>query len=249
VHVLIFTRRPELNQAVLDLPGLSAQEVGGLFVVLLAPDATGERDGEREREREATWSEFVIASEKDPSFVTGEMVLGMLRFVRRGLFGFQAHDDRFNIPEPYGRVLVPREPARITDFPASIRSHLEALPRLGVSFAKLTHVQPAEHLPCATWGSVIYLATDGVTVRALHGENEREFNEQAGALKDNPAMYRPLVIEPPEADSTPQSAPPPQSDRKDAEPPSSAPASRDWALWIGAALALALIIALALGVR
>lgn len=248
-YALVFREEPEIPQAVRDLPGLSTHEAGGFFVVTLAPDGKVEQT----RERTSTWVEFLFASEQLPTFVTAASFLSLFGYARRGLFAFDADCSRFNIPEPYGRVLVPRRPVRLEELPAGLRARLERLRRLPVRFSELTHVQPAEHEPCETWESAVYLASDGVTVRAIPGR-EADFDDHACVLEDDaPDAFRPLVIEAPESEPPPRSSAPPSNPPESAPPPAREAAPRGRAsgrismLVVGALLTGGLALALGLG--
>src|SRR5262249_26761090 len=132
--------------------------------------------------REQAWGTFLRAGNASPWLVSALTAHSdEAELARRGVFVYRAHDERYNIAEPYGRFFVPPQPLRVQEMPADVQRALAKLVRLDVSFAAEAYVQPAELVPCSLWSSAIYLARDGRTVRAIKGR-EAEARDEAGCL-------------------------------------------------------------------
>lgn len=194
MRVLLFRDDSVLDAPVRALAGLHVSAVAqGGQLVSFAPDDAADPVDERFR----VWSDFLQRASKSAAFVAATQVdRSLLTLARRGLFAYQAHDARFNLPEPYGRMLVPDAPMRVDDLPASLRDVLAKRAHLPLSFAEAWYVQPAEHVPCATWESRVYLSSDGCTLRPLPGF-EAEFADAVSELDDSedPA-FAPLLYDP-----------------------------------------------------
>ena len=151
----------------------------------------------------AAWNDVLREAYASAWLVTGWWPFGSeLALSRRGVFAYRAHDDRFNAAEPYGRVLLPDAPIALDDLPPSARDVLRARPRLDVSFAADRYVQPAELVPCATWQSALYLASDGRTVRMLPGADRAAYASEASGLDadandEMDSEFEPVVFDPP----------------------------------------------------
>jgi hypothetical protein len=85
----------------------------------------------------------------------------------RGIFVY-SHTCENWISEPYGREASPSMPISVDDLPAEVRGQLVRLP---VSFADEPYIQPAEHVPCASWEAA-WLETDGRHVHAFEGQED-----------------------------------------------------------------------------
>lgn len=189
--LLLFHDKSAIPAAVRALPGVQVRTLGPYVLVALKPNTKLPND----HPQAVIWNDFVRSTYKDERLVTATTLGLELGLARRGVFAYQAHDARFNLPEPYGRVLRPREPLHVRDLPKALRDQLSRRPQLDVDFTTSRYVQPAELVPCITWSSAIYLASDGFTVKALPGK-EADYDNEAGCL-DEDENFEPLVFESP----------------------------------------------------
>jgi len=199
VEVLLFRDESPLTPAVRGLPGLRVDHRDRFVLVSLAPDV----ELAQSDPRAATWNEFKSLADTNPNYVTRITVYGSeLALARRGVFFYDAHDERFYHAEPYGQVLAPQRPLRIADTTGALRDMLEARVRLDVSFASSPYVQPIEHVACVTWGKIaVYLASDGFTVRPFPGADGATYNRDAAQViadeRGTQERFKPLVFDPP----------------------------------------------------
>jgi len=153
------------------------------------------------------WVEFKRVAEAAPAYVTYKRFFGVeLALVRRGLFFYSnyfADAARFNIAEPYGQLLAPRQPLRLDEAPEAVRDLLASRAYLDVSLASSPYVQPLELVPSAVWGrDSIYLASDGCTLRPIPGTEATAYRERAAALLRSGSLvdkspFKPVVFDPP----------------------------------------------------
>jgi hypothetical protein len=61
---------------------------------------------------------------------------------------------------PYGRVRVPRSPLHVDQLPPAIREQVLRVRFPTLCFQDTTHIQPVEHMACASWEQD-YLTADG----------------------------------------------------------------------------------------
>jgi hypothetical protein len=83
----------------------------------------------------------------------------------RGIYVY-SHTCENWISGPYGREAAPTAPISVEDLPPEVRADLVRLP---VSFRDDPYIQPAEHVPCASWEAA-WLETDGRHVHAFDGQ-------------------------------------------------------------------------------
>lgn len=198
-NLLLFRDESVLSPEVRALPGLRVGRAGEFVLVSLTSDVEfTQRDPQW-----AVWDEFKRAAAAGPSYVTSINLYGPeFSLARRGLFAYAAHDDRFNVAEPYGQVFAPQAPLRLDQVPAPLRDVLATRARLDVSFASSPYLQPVELVPCAAWTSTVYLAADGFTVRPFPGTESAAYRDAAAELlrfgsPGDEALYKPLVLDPP----------------------------------------------------
>lgn len=171
-----------VTDSVRALPGFRVEPLRDLHLVSIWP--TGDT-----RDHTPTWAPFLQALYSTKTLVTARTIWAdRIDAARRGFYVFEVNDERFGIPEPYARVLVPTKPNTASQGFTKLDD---------VSFAEDKYVQPAEHIPVDTWGeTALYLASDGVTVRPLPG-HEADYADQAGALEPNDSAWKPVVFDPP----------------------------------------------------
>jgi len=198
--LLLFRDESVLTSEVRTLPGLHVSRAGAFVFVSLMPDI----ELSQEDPRWAVWDEFKRTAGAGPSYVTSHTLYGPeLSYARRGLFVHSAHHARFNIAEPYGRVLTPERPLTLDEAPAPVRDLLARRARLDISFASSPYVQPAELIPCVGWASEVYLASDGFTVRPFSGSVSTAYRDEAAVLlrsrspRRDEQRYKPLAFDPP----------------------------------------------------
>src|SRR5262249_52649353 len=107
---LLFRDDSELSPAIRAIPGVRVERVGGMVAVWMRPEA-----GHPGRE---AWTAFIHQAAAGRTGVSSE-IHGYLDIdlARRGVFAYRAHTDRFNIPEPYGRLFRPLRPLTLGDAP------------------------------------------------------------------------------------------------------------------------------------
>src|SRR5262249_20575989 len=134
--------------------------------------------------REA-WTAFIHQAAAGRTGVSSE-IHGYLDIdlARRGVFAYRAHTDRFNIPEPYGRLFTPLRPLILGDAPPALRDQLAKRVHLDVSFARSRYIQPAELVPCQTWATAAYLASDGFTLRPLPDAEHADYLEFVAHIRE-----------------------------------------------------------------
>jgi hypothetical protein len=106
---------------------------------------------------------------------------------RVGLFGY-GHSQRVGwFTWPYQRELVPDQPRHIDQMPPKVREIFSRVRFDKLRFADSAYLQPAEFFPCHLWDDEpAYLASDGRTVRAVPGEEDRFW----GAYRYDHAEYQ-----------------------------------------------------------
>jgi len=198
-NLMLFRDESLLTAEVRQLPGLHVRSVGRLVYVAFMPNVIPAKDDPAwklvKRFNEA-------AAQKGSSYVASISLIEQdLSVARCGVFLYRAHHVRFNIPEPYGQVLVPPRPLHLDEVPASLRDALATRVHLDVSFASSPYVQPAEFLLCLAWQDTgVYLAADGFTVRPLAGVDIADYRREAADLHHQPGhepSYKPIVFDPP----------------------------------------------------
>lgn len=223
----VLTLTPEVRA----LPGLQVGKAGAFVLVSLKPDVELAQDDPRWRVwdefkrmangglayitcvkmygQELAWDKFKRAANTAPSYITSVNTYRQeLALARRGLFFYRAHDARFNIAEPYGQVLAPQRPLSVDEAPDPVRDVLATRARLDVSFLSSLYVQPAEHVPCAVWAGIVYLASDGFTVRPFPGTGSAAYRSEAAGLLGNgspehQSLFKPLAFDPPLGQESP----------------------------------------------
>jgi len=117
---------------------------------------------------------------------------GARRPAALGLFEYD-HDLYENVlAGPYGLVR-PRHPIKVAQLPEALRREVEQVRFEGLCFADHPLLQPADHVPCATW-SAPYLSADARTIRTQRPEGlspEERAHLEPGAVHD-PSPWRPL---------------------------------------------------------
>jgi hypothetical protein len=95
-------------------------------------------------------------------------------FRRLGLFSYD-HSQRVGwFTWAYDRVVVPDQPLHIDQVPPKVRDIFSRVRFDKLRFADSKYLQPAEFFPCHIWDEEPgYLASDGQTVRAVPGEEDR----------------------------------------------------------------------------
>jgi len=108
-----------------------------------------------------------------------------------GLFEYQHLCENW-IAGPYGLVR-PRHPLKLGQLPPEVASVAEWVVFEGLCFADHPLLQPADHVPCATWGAP-YLSADGRTVRTqrLEGLDPDDLDDVVGRFVVDPGPWRPL---------------------------------------------------------
>jgi hypothetical protein len=193
-QLLLFRDDSELPPAVRAIPGVRVEAVDGMVAVWMRPEA-----GRRGRE---AWTAFIRQAAAGRTGVSSDFHgCWDIDFARRGIFAYRAHTDRFNMPEPYGRLFTPVRPLIVGDAPPPLRDQLAKRVHLDVSFASSPYIQPAELVPCQTWASAAYLASDGFTVRPLPGAERADYLELAAHIRDgripDDDVFKPVVFDPP----------------------------------------------------
>jgi hypothetical protein len=192
-RLYLFTRSAaSLPATVRELPAYRAFRCGELDVVELVGEVTGVKD-----ERFPRWKEaFEALWQVSEPIVAWTARARDVRAARRGLFVYEAHEER-NEPEAYGRGLSPARALHVDALPPYLRQRLLAQQRLPVSFRKSRYVQPAEHVECLAWAWGCYVASDGFTVRPLKPKRpEYPYAHGANVMEDKEGFY-PRVFDPP----------------------------------------------------
>jgi len=204
VQGLLLSNESPVTPEVRALPGVEVDRVGLFVLVSLEPSAELTQHDPRwkvwdEFKRVVGAGPFCITSAGRPCITSIALFGPELTVARRGLFAYSAHDARFNLPEPYGLVLAPQQPLRLDQVPRRLRDVLVTRARLNVSFTSSLYVQPAEHVPCAVWAGIVYLASDGFTVRPLPGSDAAAYDSAAKQLRhaspEEELRYRPVVFD------------------------------------------------------
>ncbi len=191
IAVIVYRSEPVLPEVLRGLPELSLDRVGRYFVLTLRSATTRSRT----EPHAAAWCELVGKAARDPAFVTArDASMQQAGVARRGVFVYD-EGARLNIAEPYLPRLVPTVPVHVDQLDEKLAALLRKRPRLPVSFADRTPLQPVEHVTCQAW-SALYLASDGVTVRPIPG-HESEYEEEAWSIDVEDDGYEPIRFDPP----------------------------------------------------
>jgi hypothetical protein len=151
--------------------------------------------------KRVTWSTFLRRAAEERAVIYSDYFYEA-DLARRGVFVYRAHTDRFNIAEPYGRLLTPFRPLIVGDVPRPLGDQLAKRVHLDVSFASASYIQPAELVPCGSWTTEAYLASDGFTLRPMPGVERADYLELAADLRESSSLqdreiFKPLVFDPP----------------------------------------------------
>jgi hypothetical protein len=114
--------------------------------------------------------------------------------VKSGLFVYELQLDYSPFESPYRLNATPENPIHVDQLPPAVREDVKRVRLNKVRFPEASLLQLVEHVPCVTWGSsAVYLASDGVTLRAIPG-HEAEFDaavqEMMGYDPDLLTRYR-----------------------------------------------------------
>jgi hypothetical protein len=189
--VSTFRDDSELSPAIRAIPGVRVETVDGMVVVW--------RRNEVGQPKNEAWKAFIRQVAAGQAGISSEIHGDDIELARRGVFVYRAHYIRFNIAEPYGRLFTPFCPLIVGDAPPTLREELTKRVHLDVSFATSPYIQPLELVPCGTWATEAYLASDGFTLRPLPGAEHRDYLQLAvdvrGHMQD--VDFKPLVFDPP----------------------------------------------------
>jgi hypothetical protein len=112
---------------------------------------------------------------------------------RLGLFAYSYEHDHWGgwFTWAYERAVVPDQPLHIDQMPPAVREIFARVRFDKLRFAASACVQPVEFFPCGLWDDEPgYLASDGQTVRAVPGEEERFWGaykySHLDCVRDNP---------------------------------------------------------------
>lgn len=114
---------------------------------------------------------------------------------RLGLYEYEHLTENW-IAGPYG-VIHPRHPVKLHQLPPEVVAVAEWVRFDGLCFAETPLLQPADHVPCATW-TAPYLSADGRTVRTQRPEGldpddlEQSLGPMRQLLTVDPTPWRPL---------------------------------------------------------
>jgi hypothetical protein len=116
------------------------------------------------------------------------------RAARLGLYEYEHLTENW-IAGPYG-VIHPRHPIKLHQLPPEVVALAEWVRFEGLCFGETPLLQPADHVPCATW-SAPYLSADGRTVRTqrpdgLDPEELASIGPPGQRLVLDPTPWRPL---------------------------------------------------------
>lgn len=120
---------------------------------------------------------------------------GERRPARLGLYEYEHLCENW-IAGPYG-VVHPRHPVKLAQLPPEVVAVAEWVRFEGLCFAESPLLQPADHVPCATWHAP-YLAADGRTVRSQRpdGLDPEDLEQSIGPMRQllvvDPTPWRPL---------------------------------------------------------
>jgi hypothetical protein len=98
-----------------------------------------------------------------------------------GLYVYSC-DDGF--PTPYQLDRRPMTPIKLEQLPPELRRHAGEV-RYKFCFADEPVVQPAEHGAVATWGTHVFLSSDGKTLRRMPDASEANARAEADELGDD----------------------------------------------------------------
>jgi hypothetical protein len=112
---------------------------------------------------------------------------------RLGLFSYSYEQSHWGgwFTWAYEREVVPDRPLHIDQMPPAVREIFARVRFDKLRFAESGCVQPVEFFPCFLWDDEPgYLASDGQTVRAVPGEEERFWGaykyDHPDCVRDNP---------------------------------------------------------------
>jgi hypothetical protein len=93
-----------------------------------------------------------------------------------GLFVYELLLDYTTFESPYRLAVAPAKPLHVDQLPPPLRDQFKRFRLDNVRFPETPLLQLIEHVSCDIWGSgTVYLASDGVTLRAVPG-HETEFD-------------------------------------------------------------------------
>jgi hypothetical protein len=118
-------------------------------------------------------------------------------YTRAGLFSYGSGDAWRGIAAPYYRDLTPESPLHIDQVPPAVRDVFNHLRLDNIRFTDTLLVQPCEHGPCHYYDedeTTGYLASDGVTVRPVPGQ-ERYFLEDYERHRKEMEQYNPQLLQ------------------------------------------------------
>jgi hypothetical protein len=78
---------------------------------------------------------------------------------------------------PYGRVRLPRSPLHVDQLPPDAREQVQQVRFPTLCFQDTTHIQPVEHMECASWEQN-YLTADGKERRSMATHEPVEDDEE-----------------------------------------------------------------------
>jgi hypothetical protein len=78
---------------------------------------------------------------------------------------------------PYGRARFPRSPLHVDQLPPAVRDQVRQVLFPTLCFQDTTHIQPVEHMECASWEQD-YLTADGKERRSLSTHEPVEDDEE-----------------------------------------------------------------------
>jgi hypothetical protein len=78
---------------------------------------------------------------------------------------------------PYGRVRIPSSPLHVDQLPPAVREQVRQVRFPTLCFQDTTHIQPVEHMECASWEQD-YLTADGKERRSMETHEPVEDDEE-----------------------------------------------------------------------
>jgi hypothetical protein len=99
----------------------------------------------------------------------------------------------------YIRTAQPRQPLHVDQLPPRLRKLVSRLKLVDVDFVQVEAIQPLEYTDCGFWQDFqAYLASDGVTIRPIPGEEGNFAKFLAAFRKECPKEFEQFRFEPPE---------------------------------------------------